>query len=145
MKLQYVGADGETYYAPVAEGAARKNQWIQLANSSFTIPEGATDMYLYVETESGTDSFYLDEVITAIDGTGILGADKPIKLLPADLNFDGIVDVFDLCLAREGVDGFYSTTVASVADVNKDGEFDENDLKLMEQFLLGKISEFPIT
>jgi hypothetical protein len=34
--------------------------------------------------------------------------------------------------------------VAGVADVNKDGEFDENDLKLMEQFLLGKISEFPI-
>ena len=143
MKLQYVGADGETYYAPVAEGAARKNQWIQLANSSFTIPEGATDMYLYVETESGTDSFYLDEVITAIDGTGILGADKPIKLLPADLNFDGIVDVFDLCLAREGAEnGFDSATVTNVADVDKNGEFYENDLILIQDFLLGKINVF---
>jgi hypothetical protein len=143
LKLQYVGADGETYYSTVAEGAARKNQWIQLSNSHYTIPDGATDMYLYVETESGTDSFYVDEVITAIDGTGILGADKPIKLLPADLNFDGIIDVFDLCLAREGAEnGFDSATVTNVADVDKNGEFDENDLILIQDFLLGKINVF---
>lgn len=143
LKLQYVGADGETYYSTVAEGAARKNQWIQLSNSHYTIPDGATDMYLYVETESGTDSFYVDEVITAIDGTRILGADKPIKLLPADLNFDGTIDVFDLCLAREGAEnGFDSATVTNVADVDKNGEFDENDLILIQDFLLGKINVF---
>jgi hypothetical protein len=144
MKLQYVGADGETYYAPVAEGAAKKNQWIQLANSSFTIPEDAKDMQLYVETESGTDSFYLDEVIMAVDGTGILGADKPIKLLPADFNYDGRVDVFDLCLARECVGENKRTFIPSVADVDKDSEFGENDLILIQDFLLGKIVEFPI-
>lgn len=143
MKLQYVDENGDTNYATVAESTAIKGEWVQLANSSFTIPSDAANMYLYVETADSTNSFYLDEVIGAVGGTGILGAGSQ-KITLGDIDSDGVIDCFDLVLARKGyTDGFDSTAAQIAADVDQNEVFDETDLALLQDFLLGKIAVFP--
>ncbi|MDE6780309.1 MAG: carbohydrate binding domain-containing protein, partial [Ruminococcus sp.] len=143
MKLQYVDGNGDTQYTKIAESTAIKGEWVQLANSNFTIPSDATNMYLYIETEDSTNSFYLDEAIGAVGGTGILGAGSQ-KIILGDINSDGAVDCFDLVLARKGyIDGFDSTSAQIAADVNQSGAFDKTDLVLLQDFLLGKIAKFP--
>ncbi|MDD6082863.1 MAG: Cna B-type domain-containing protein, partial [Oscillospiraceae bacterium] len=59
---------------------ALSNNWYHLSNANFTIPAGATNMFLVIETvETYNDSsnsgkyvdIYLDEVIIASEGAGI--------------------------------------------------------------------------
>ncbi|MCL1904030.1 MAG: glycoside hydrolase family 11 protein, partial [Oscillospiraceae bacterium] len=68
LTLQYDGSDGTTHYDQIATGIASPNQWVQLANTNFPIPSGATNLLLYVETES-TINFYIDEMVGAPGGT----------------------------------------------------------------------------
>lgn len=144
MKLQYVDGNGDTNYATIAESTAIKGEWVQLSNSNFEIPSDATNMYLYVETEDSTNSFYLDETIGAVGGTGILGAGSQ-KIILGDINFDGIVDCYDLVLARKGViNGIDGTAAQIAADVDQSGVYDVADLVLLQEFLLTKITEFPV-
>lgn len=68
LTLSYT-ADGQTKYAGIAECEAAKGEWVKLSNESFEIPEGASGMLLYVETDSGKSDFYIDDAYIAIDGT----------------------------------------------------------------------------
>lgn len=68
LSLQY-DLDGEANYATVAEGTGAKGEWVQLANTSFTIPSGASNLLLYMETAENLTSFYMDEAIGAPQGT----------------------------------------------------------------------------
>ena len=74
LKLQYIDANGDTQYDTIAEGTGIKGEWIQLANTNYQIPAGASNMQLYVETANTTNDFYIDEAIGAVGGIGILGA-----------------------------------------------------------------------
>ncbi len=144
MKLQYVDGNGDTNYATIAETMAFKGEWAQLSNTNFIIPSDAENMYLYVETADSTNSFYLDEAIVAVAGTGILGAGSN-KLVLGDINYDGKIDCYDLILARQGIiGGFDSSAAKAAADVDQNGVYDENDLVLLQNFLLSKITEFPV-
>ncbi len=150
MKLQYVGADGETYYDPIASGQTVPGEWVQLSNENYTIPADATEMQIYVETEAGTDNFYIDEAIGAVAGTKISGPeapeipviipDSPDGFYAGDVTLDNRVDVFDLIAMRKGVttSSFASDTAAYAADVNADGENTVADLVLLSKFLLGQ-------
>lgn len=143
MKLQYVDGNGDTQYATIAESTAIKGEWVQLANTGFMIPSDASDMYLYLETADSTNSFYVDEAIVAVGGTGILGAGTQ-KIIPGDINFDGVIDSFDLAIARKGyAKGFDSTAAEVAADVDTSGVYDDTDLSLIQDFILGRIKEFP--
>lgn len=144
MKLEYTNADGETQYAPVAEGGASKGKWIQLANAKFTIPADATNMHLYIETEEGTADFYVDEAIGAPAGTVIEGAGPGKVFRRGDLNGDGAIDVVDLTLTKRGVvKGFTDSDAEWAADVNQSGTADAEDAALLYDFIHGKITEFP--
>lgn len=70
LTLQYT-VQGRTEYAGIAECSAEKGKWVQLSNQSFTIPSDATGMLLYIETDSGTSDFYIDDAAIAVDGTVI--------------------------------------------------------------------------
>ena len=76
LTLQYKGSDGVTHYDKIASETVAKGEWVQLANTSYKIPEGASDLEIYVETDDASTSFYVDEVIGAVAGTGILGPEK---------------------------------------------------------------------
>ena len=144
LKLQYTDADGETQYSSIAEGTVNKGEWAQLANTNYKIPEGATNLQLYVETPETTNNFYIDEAIGAVGGTGILGAGEAKKIIAGDVNFDGIVNALDTAAARKGfVNGFTDASAQKAADVDQSGVYDDADLKLINDFVLGRITEFP--
>ncbi|SFC79218.1 endo-1,4-beta-xylanase [Ruminococcus albus] len=74
--MQYDDASGTTNYTKIATETVKKGEWTQLANTNFKIPSDASNMQIYVETDSSTTSFYVDEVIGAVAGTGIKGPEK---------------------------------------------------------------------
>ena len=145
LKLQYTDANGDTQYSTVAEGTGIKGEWIQLANTNYLIPADAKNMQLYVETAETTNNFYIDEAIGAVGGTGILGAGEGKKIIPGDVNFDGVINAMDLALAKRGiVNGFAEKAAEIAADVNMDKTVDGTDAALIQAFLLQTIPEFPV-
>ena len=142
LKLQYKGSDGKTYYDSIAEGTAIKGEWMQLANMEYMIPKGASDMYIYVETAEGTNSFYVDETIGAVEGTGILGAEK-IVIEPGDVNYDGVVNCIDLILTKRLASGDYTYPKAeAAADVDSSRKVDITDIDRMFNFLCRRTTDF---
>ena len=143
FKLQYTDANGDTQYDTIAEGTAIQGEWMQLANKNYKIPEGATNLQIYVETKDSTNNFYLDEVIGAVGGTGILGAGEAPTLTLGDVNADGVINVLDLSLAKHGVSSGFSGNAAKLAaDVDQNRIVDAADVKMLQDYLLGRISVF---
>ncbi len=144
--LQYKGTDGKTYYSEIASGTGFKGEWVQLANTNYKIPEGASDMVIYVETsDDTTNNFYIDEAIGAVAGTVIDGAGQSSKLIIGDVTGDQRIDVYDMILARKGLAGtVLSTRENAAADVDQSGKYEINDLVLLSEYLIGKIKEFPV-
>ncbi|MBR2283848.1 MAG: endo-1,4-beta-xylanase [Ruminococcus sp.] len=146
--LQYTGSDGEAHYDEIASATGAKGEWVQLANTNYKIPEDASDMMIYIETsDDSTENFYIDEVIGAVGGTGIIGAGQPeiIPFVLGDINADGRVDAFDMAPARKGIAGGFSDSRAQkAADVDQSGKYEVNDLVLLCEFVLGKIRTFPV-
>lgn len=65
------------------------------------------------------------------------------KIIKGDLNSDGRVDIFDMCLARKGfLYGFSNTIAADAADVNDNGDVDAVDLVKIQNFILGRAKTF---
>ncbi len=62
-----------------------------------------------------------------------------------DINSDGVIDSFDMVLARKGLinGGFADITASKSADVNQDGKYSVADTVLIQQFVLGTIKSFP--
>ena len=144
LTLQYTGSDGETYYDKIAKGTALGGDWIQLSNTSYKIPAGASDLQIYVETDSGRSDFYIDEAVGASKGTKISGAGLTNAIIRGDINCDGKVDVFDVIEARKCyINGFNEGKAAMNADADNNGEAAINDLVLICQYVLGDIKEFP--
>ena len=78
-------------------------------------------------------------------GTTILGAGESHVGTKGDLNADGRIDVIDLALVKHGVrSGFAKSTEQLAADVDQSGTVDETDVKLMQQFVVREITEFPV-
>ena len=147
LKLQYIDASGETQYATIAEATAVKGEWVQLANENYKIPEGAKDLQLYVETAETTNNFYIDEVIGAVAGTHIMGAGQPTitAVIKGDVNGDGVINIYDLALAKNGVKkGFASDSAKNAADVDESGTVDSADIKQIQDYLHGRIKKFTV-
>lgn len=146
LSLEYTDASGETAYADIAKVTAPKGMWAQLVNTSYKIPDGASDLKIYVETTSSLTDFYMDEAIGAVDKTGIAGEGQPeVKVVVrGDLNFDGKINVFDVVAARKGIiNGISDADTKKAADVDRNGKFEAADLVLIHQYVMGKITEFP--
>lgn len=142
LKLQY--NDGtETKYDPIAEATTLRGEWIQLANTEYTIPAGASDLSIYVETPSGSSDFFIDEAIAAPAGTVIDGPGPRVIQL-GDINMDGKYNIADLVLLKNILlEGNPTENQAVVADVNADGTINAADLTYVIKYLIGEITEFP--
>ncbi|MGN0585065.1 MAG: family 43 glycosylhydrolase, partial [Ruminococcus sp.] len=124
MKLQYTDSEGNTQYSTIAESKAVRGEWVQLVNTNYMIPEDASDMYIYIETADSTNSFYVDELIGAVGGTGIAGEGSlEFEIIPGDVNCDGSINIFDLCTAKAGfINGFENKIQQAAADVDGNGD-----------------------
>ena len=60
MTMQY-NLDGEKY-DEVALATAKNGEWLTLENPAYTIPEGAENLQLYLESPDSLTDFYIDEV-----------------------------------------------------------------------------------
>ncbi|MCR4890039.1 MAG: endo-1,4-beta-xylanase, partial [Ruminococcus sp.] len=68
ISLQYTGSDGKTAYDHIASGDVAAKTWTKLENTAYTIPAGATDLLLYIETAKSTCDIYVDDVTVASEG-----------------------------------------------------------------------------
>ena len=65
------------------------------------------------------------------------------NVIKGDVNIDGVVDAFDVILARKGISsGFTDSRAFSAADTDDNEEFKVNDLVQLQSFVLGKSKEF---
>lgn len=144
LTLQY--SDGGTAkYPKIAEVTAEKGEWAHLENNSFTIPAGAEDIQLYVETDESTCSFYIDEIVGAASGTEIEVPSAPVQMHKGDINYDGVIDAFDIILARKALISDNTDKKAlRAADADSNGVYELNDALLIMQFVAGRITEFPV-
>lgn len=147
MKIEYTDGSGETAYSEIASATTPSDTWVQLENTNYKIPDDATNVRIYIETEESLTDFYIDEVIGAVAGTGIMGEGQPeIKVvIPGDTDFDGTLTVFDLIIERKCLIGKVDDALTKkAADVDQSGKVEVNDLVLLQEFLLGKIDKFPV-
>lgn len=147
MKIEYTDGSGEAAYDEVASVTAPNETWAQLVNTDYTIPADASDVRIYIETESSLTDFYIDEAIGAVGGTGIAGEGQPAvrEFLPGDTDFDGAITSFDMVLARKCILGeINDKMILKNADVDQSGTLEVNDIVLLQKYILGRISEFPV-
>lgn len=140
--------DGEEQYLCVAEGSASKGEWATLSNNAYTIPEGAKNCSLYVETVDTTTDFFIDNAVGALKGVvGGNGSVTPpaAKLVVGDINSDSVINVYDLILERkELINSFTGASLNKAADIDGNGSINVNDLVLLSKFVLGEIDKFPV-
>ena len=145
LTLQYTGSDGEVHYDKIDTQTVAKGEWVQLSNQSYTLPEGASEMIMYVETAEDSDDFYVDDVIGAVDKTEIKGAGKSVShaIVQGDVNGDGVIDVFDLGLAKRGMlSKFSNKSDEKCADIDGDGTVTVKDIIALTKYIHG-IAKFP--
>ncbi|MBR4510524.1 MAG: polysaccharide deacetylase family protein [Ruminococcus sp.] len=68
LSLQYKDNTGTVNYAHIASASAADKTWTKLENTSYTIPEGAEELLLYIETADKTCDLYIDDVKTGTEG-----------------------------------------------------------------------------
>jgi len=131
LSLQY-DVDGETNYAQIAESSGLKGEWIQLANKSYTIPSGASNLLLYVETADSTNSFYLDEAAAAPKGTSI-GIDIVPDIKKGDVNNDNKIDSEDIQILSDYLVKKISSVNSETADMDENGKLNVFDLVILKR------------
>ncbi len=64
-------------------------------------------------------------------------------IIKGDVNLDGVIDCFDMCIARKClINGLTNTLSYDAADVDENGIVDVNDLKQIQDFILERINSF---
>jgi peptidoglycan/xylan/chitin deacetylase (PgdA/CDA1 family) len=137
LTLQY-NLNGTANYSNIAEVKASKGEWVQLANTSYTIPSGASDLVLYVEADSTSNSFFIDEATIAAKGTKIAPAGSAADVLLGDVNCDGVVNMYDLVALKQSLRGANTFIRNEAADLNKDSKIDDSDAELIREIVLYK-------
>ncbi len=142
MTLQYKDGSGTTAYDKIASVENTPDEYIQIANTNYTIPSDATDLQIILETIDGTMDFYADEFTAAKAGTEIKMTSKPSR---GDVNLDGEINIADLCLMMSGAldeTSLSDSTASKQADVNQSGLINYKDVSMLTDYLFGKIEKF---
>lgn len=155
LSLQYTDAAGETKYARIASASAAKENYVQLANPSFKLPEGGKDFKIYVEVEGDTDNFYIDEAIGAVKGTVIDGPPVVTTTTTATTTTTTTTKATTTTTKATVTTTKATTTTSASAttaatttvitekppvntgDVNADGKVNLADVVLLQKWLLG--------
>ena len=136
LTLQYNDAEGVTQYPSIVSADAEAGKYVVLSTDSFTIPEDASGLQIYVETYNTTTDFSIDEAIGA--PAGAFSGDSAETA--GDVNNDGKFDVADVVLMQRYLLNDPDAKLANwkSGDFFKDILFDVSDLSLMIQMLFMK-------
>ena len=121
---------GDVTWPEIAVATANDKEWTVLSNDSFTVPEGASEMSIYVETDEKDTETFIDFYVDSVEVHG-----SPSVIKKGDVNGDLSVnetDVFDLvkALTTESAD------FEAGADFNEDGIVNSADLTLLKNYIL---------
>ena len=141
LSLQYSSGD-ETVYDHIATADVNYQKWGVLYSAEYTIPSGASDAVLYVETESGSSSFYLDEVMIGTPGTLIAPIPSKGSDIVGDIDGNGKIDILDGVLMKSYA-MYGNLSAPDSADTDGNLAIEANDALLMTEQLLGLRSTFP--
>lgn len=137
LSLQYStggGFGGNTSYDCIAESDGASGMWTQLSNSAYSIPEGASDLVLYVETEDSTVDFYVDDIIAAAEGS--LPDTQP-NASRGDVDLNGTVDRRDVDRLLQALqDGKITEASAAAGDLDANHVLDARDLSVLKGLVL---------
>lgn len=125
FSLQYTDSAGETAYDAIALETAPDSEWTILSNDAYVVPEGASNIQIYVETTESLTDFYVDLV-------KVIGAPSVIK--QGDANGDLKVNDADLTALHDFIMG-KSDEVEIGADMNNDGAINIYDEVLLRKYL----------
>ena len=144
LTVMYTDENGSDKFDEAAAVRAKKGEWTDLSTTSYTIPEGAQNTTIRIETTGSNTDFFIDNAYVAEGGVQSYMSRLNEQMhdyegAAGDLNDDGVVDVFDLAPLRRmilnllaGI-GQYSHR----ADINSDGIVNVADLVCLQRFLLG--------
>lgn len=133
LTLQYNNASGETKYANIKSEKAVAGEYVQLANTYYTLPAYSSGMLIYVETTDTTTDFMIDEFIAAPAGTVI---DDTFADVEGDINADGELSCADAVMLKKWLLRSGSLTNPSAADLNSDNVINVSDLCILNRKLL---------
>ena len=134
FSLQY-SSGGTAVYDCIAEKNVISGTWTQLANTSYTIPAGAANPVLYIETAESTCDFFVDEIAIAADGVTITAGQPEIRAKRGDVNQDGKVDAADAKTMQQYLLCSDVTVNLSGADLDESGRLNAADLSLLKRIL----------
>ncbi len=144
LSLQYTDSAGETKYARIASASAAKENYVQLANPSFKLPEDGKDFKIYVEVEDDTDNFYIDEAIGAVKGTAIEGPPVVTTTTTITTTTTTTTTTTKATTATSASAMTTATTTVitekppvNTGDINADGKVNLSDVVLLQKWLLG--------
>ncbi|MBR3446813.1 MAG: carbohydrate binding domain-containing protein, partial [Oscillospiraceae bacterium] len=127
MKLSMqCSVGGTTKYVDIAVASVESESWCKLENTSFEVPDGATDMSIYVETTESLCDFYVDSV--TVNGS-------PASIKKGDANGDMTVDMAD-CVYLAKYLSCQEETVEAGADFDENQVINAVDLSLLKNFIL---------
>ena len=125
LSLQYSAGSGAEY-DKIALQTIESDEWTVMSNTAYTVPAGATDISIYMETTSSKTDFYLDSV-------KISGAPAVIK--KGDANGDLSVNIADAVSLVKFLT-CESEEIEAGADMNGDNQINAIDLALLKYNLL---------
>ncbi len=125
LTLQYTDSLGSVNYNQISLSNVEGNKWTEISNENYTVPLDAKNLVIYFETVDNTIDFYIDDF--SIDGFSVsslkgdldknnkidsndivllnnyLNAENDNATLNADMNSDGLINVYDLSLLRQNL------------------------------------------
>ncbi len=143
LTLQYTDSNGDIKFSRIASATALKGYYVQLANTNFKLPEDGKDFIIYIETESGTGNFYIDEAIGAVAGIKIDGPEPPVTTTTTTNTTTTTATTEKTTIPVTTVTTTTTTSVTTIdpvaeieGDVNNDGSFSMSDILLFQKWLL---------
>ena len=135
LTLQYNDGTEVKYDKIATIDALPKGEWVQLANTNYKIPEGASDLQMYVETDTDEYSFYVDEAIGAVAGTVIEGPKAAVTTTTTTPPVVTTTTVSTPPASSQDLKDILDSKVSKWGDANGDGDVDMGDVVLIMQSL----------
>ncbi len=127
MKLSMqCSVGGTTKYVDIAVASVESESWCKQDTATDEVPDGATDMSIYVETTESLCDFYVDSV--TVNGS-------PATIKKGDANGDMTVDMAD-CVYLAKYLSCQEETVEAGADFDENQVINAVDLSLLKNYIL---------
>ena len=145
LSMEYVDASGTKNYDEIGSATAEKGKWVTIGSDSYTIPEGASDLLLYIETSGSTPDFYFDSASSAKGGTAAkidLSGAKTAGSEPAVTTVTTVTTTAPTTTTATTTTVTTTTTkepevpkASLIGDVNESGKVDVSDAVLLARLV----------